>query len=84
MTRLDLIDINPAVMLGKPVIRGTRIPVELVLRKLAEGSTESDLLDAYPTLTTEGIRAALSFGADAVAHEEVELPPTYAKVSEGQ
>jgi len=47
----DHIEINPAVMLGKPVIRGTRIPVELVIRKLSEGATEADLLDAYPRLT---------------------------------
>jgi uncharacterized protein (DUF433 family) len=38
-------------MLGKPVIRGTRIPVELIIRKLSEGATEADLLDAYPRLT---------------------------------
>jgi len=44
---IDRIEINPAVMLGKPVIRGTRIPVELILRKLSEGATEADLLDAY-------------------------------------
>ena len=46
----DRIEINPAVMLGKPVIRGTRIPVELLLRKLGEGATEAHLLDAYPRL----------------------------------
>ena len=46
-------------MLGKPVIRGTRIPVEIILRKLGEGATEADLLDAYPRLTPEDIRAAL-------------------------
>lgn len=46
----DRIEINPKVMLGKPVIRGTRISVELLLRKLAEGATEPDLLDAYPLL----------------------------------
>jgi len=44
------IEINPKVVLGKPVIRGTRIPVELILRKLGEGATEEDLLDAYPDL----------------------------------
>jgi uncharacterized protein (DUF433 family) len=61
---LDRIEINPDVMLDKPVIRGTRIPVELVLRKLGEGATEDDLLDAYPRLTKEDIRAALSYGDD--------------------
>jgi uncharacterized protein (DUF433 family) len=48
----DCIEINPAVMQGKPVIRGTRIPVELLLRKLAEGATVDDLLDAYPRLAS--------------------------------
>ena len=54
----DRIEINPAVMLGKPVIRGTRIPVELIIRKLSEGATEADLLDAYPRLTRTDIQAA--------------------------
>jgi len=57
------IEINPSVMLGKPVIRGTRIPVELVLRKLAEGATNPDLRDAYPRLTDEDIRACLQYAA---------------------
>jgi uncharacterized protein (DUF433 family) len=65
------IEINPKIMLGKPVIRGTRIPVELLLRKLGEGATESDLLDAYPRLTREDIQAALSYAAAALAHEEI-------------
>jgi uncharacterized protein (DUF433 family) len=65
------IEINPAVMLGKPVIRGTRIKVELILRKLAEGATEADLLDAYPNLTIDDIRAAISYAADGIAHEEL-------------
>jgi uncharacterized protein (DUF433 family) len=47
------IEINPDVMLGKPVIQGTRIPVELLIRKLSEGATEADLLDAYPRLTPD-------------------------------
>lgn len=64
------IEINPKVMLGKPVIRGTRIPVELILRKLGEGATERELLDAYPNLKPEHIRAAMSYAADALAHEE--------------
>ncbi len=67
------IEINPAVMLGKPVIRGTRIPVELIIRKLSEGATEADLLDAYPRLTLEDIRAALAYAADSLAHEAILL-----------
>jgi uncharacterized protein (DUF433 family) len=70
MTITDRIEINPKVMLGKPVIRGTRIPVELVLRKLSEGAAEADLLDAYPRLTREDIQAAIGYAADTLAHEE--------------
>ncbi len=68
---LDRIEVNPAVLAGKPIIRGTRIPVELILRKLAEGASEADLLDAYPRLTREDIRAALDYAATVVAHEGV-------------
>jgi len=71
----ERIEINPAVMLGKPVIRGTRITVELILRKLAEGATEVELLEDYPHLTTEDIRAAMAYGAATVAREEVVLLP---------
>ena len=69
----DHVESNPEVMLGKPVIRGTRIPVELILRKLSEGATEADLLDAYPRLTSMDIRAALAYAADSLAHETVVL-----------
>ena len=65
------IEVNPRVMQGKPVIRDTRIPVELLLRKLAEGSTFEELLDAYPRLTADDIRACLGYAADAIAHESV-------------
>ncbi len=71
MTAMDRIEINPDVMMGKPVIRGTRIPVELILRKLSEGATEADLLGAYPRLTLEDVQAALRYAADSLAHEEV-------------
>jgi uncharacterized protein (DUF433 family) len=64
------IEVNPKVMLGKPVIRGTRITVELILRKLGEGATEAQLLDAYPRLTAEDIRAAMTYAAESLAHEE--------------
>jgi uncharacterized protein (DUF433 family) len=66
MVIADRIEINPAVMLGKPVIRGTRIPVELIIRKLSEGAIEADLLDAYPRLTRADIRAALAYAANSV------------------
>lgn len=67
---LRRIEINPQVMLGKPVIKGTRIPVELILRKLAEGATVEELLDAYPHLSREDIQAALAYAGQALALEE--------------
>ena len=70
MTITHRIEMNPKVMLGKPVIRGTRVTVELILRKLSEGAREADLLDAYPRLTREDIQAAIGYAADTVAHEE--------------
>jgi len=69
----DRIEVNPAVMLGKPVIRGTRVTVESILRKLAEGATEAELLEDYPHLTPDDIRAAIAYGAASVAHEDVVL-----------
>ena len=73
MTMTNRIEMNPKVMMGKPVIRGTRIPIELILRKLGEGATEIDLLDAYPRLTKADIQAAIGYAADTVAHEETVL-----------
>jgi len=70
MAIADRIEVNPKVMLGKPVIRGTRIPVELILRKLSEGASEAELLDAYPHLSREDIQAALRYAADMLAHQE--------------
>ncbi|MGB7990434.1 MAG: DUF433 domain-containing protein [Candidatus Methylophosphatis roskildensis] len=71
MTLPNGIEINAEVMLGKPVIRGTRIPVELILRKLGEGANERDLLDAYPNLKAEDIRTAMIYAAEVLAHEEI-------------
>ncbi len=65
----DRIEINPSVMQGKPVVRKTRIPVELLLRKLAEGATVNELLDAYPRLVESDIHACLVYAADTIAHE---------------
>ena len=71
----DRIETNPRIMLGKPVIRGTRITVELILRKLSSGMSEDELLEAYPHLVREDIHAALAYAADAVAHEQHILIP---------
>ena len=73
MLLTDRVEVNPAVMPGKPVIRGTRIPVELIVRKLGEGATEADLLDAYPRLTRGDIQAVLLYAADALSHETILL-----------
>jgi len=73
MSMQDRIEINPKVMLGKPVIRGTRITVELILRKLGEGATHRELLEAYPHLTQGDLQAAITFAADTLAHDETVL-----------
>lgn len=57
---------DPAVMMGKPVIVGTRITVELILEKLAAGETVEQMLSAHPRLTQEAIRAALAFATEAL------------------
>lgn len=71
-SQADHIEVNAKVMLGKPVIRGTRIPVELILRKLGEGASEADLLDGYPRLKLEHIRAALVYAGRAQAQRWAE------------
>jgi uncharacterized protein (DUF433 family) len=61
MSTHDRIEINPKVMLGKPVIRGTRITVELILRKLGEGATHDELREAHPHLSEHDIQAAITY-----------------------
>lgn len=69
--RHDRIETNPEVMGGKPVIRGTRIPVELILRKLGGGMSPESILIDHPRLTNEDILAAQAFAADYLAHEDL-------------
>ena len=71
MTTHDRIAIDPKIMMGKPVIRGTRITVELILRKMAEGADERAVLEAYPHLQREDIQSAVRYAAATLAHEEV-------------
>jgi uncharacterized protein (DUF433 family) len=66
-----LIVSDPAVMMGKPVVKGTRITVELILEKLGAGETVEQLLEAHPRLTREGIQAALSFAAETLRSDVV-------------
>jgi uncharacterized protein (DUF433 family) len=63
---VSLIQSNPTVMMGKPVIAGTRITVELILEKLAAGETIEQILDAHPRLTKEAVLAAIGFAAQAL------------------
>ncbi len=67
----ERIEMNPEDMGGKPVIRGTRVPVETVLRKLGAGMTADDILADHPRLTADDIQAAQAFAADYLADEEV-------------
>lgn len=70
MNPKERVENNPKVMMGKPVIKGTRITVELILRKLSDGFSIKELLDAYPNLTEEDIQAALAYAADSLSLEE--------------
>ena len=67
----QLIQSDPGVMMGKPVVRGTRITVEAILRKLSSGEPIEQVLDSHPRLTREAVLAALEYAADAMAHETV-------------
>lgn len=66
---MNYIEVNPEVMLGKPVIKGTRLTVELILEELSVGKKAEDLIIAYPRITRESINAALAFAADALKGE---------------
>jgi uncharacterized protein (DUF433 family) len=67
----NLIESRSDVMLGKPVIKGTRITVELLLKKLSEGASVKDLLTAYPTLTESSVAAALAYASDVISNETI-------------
>ena len=73
----NLIVSDPTLMMGKPVVAGTRITVELILEKLAAGETVEQLLEAHPRLTQEGIQAALAFAVE-VLKSDVIYPSTEA------
>ena len=67
----ERIEINPEIMGGKPVIRGTRVPVEVVLRKLGAGLSAAEIVAEHPRLTLDDIRAAQPFAADYLADEDL-------------
>lgn len=66
----DYISVNPKVLYGKPVITGTRVPVELITEKLAAGESFEDLLAAYPHIRQEQLLACLSYVTDLIRNEE--------------
>ena len=72
----ERIELNPRVCNGKPVIRGTRIPVSVILEQIAEGESWDTLLAGYPELTREDIHAALWFARASLDHTEIEAPGT--------
>lgn len=67
----ERIEINPEIMGGKPVIRGTRLPVETILRKLGAGLTPEAIIADHPRLTPDDIRAAQAFASDYIANEDL-------------
>lgn len=67
----ERIVINPQIMVGKPIIQGTRVPVELIVRMLAQGIPEREILNEYPRLQPTDVRAALAYAAQTLAHEDV-------------
>ena len=67
----NLIEANTAIMMGKPVVRGTRITVELILEKLAAGESTEQILEAHPRLTRDAVLAAIDFGARALRADVV-------------
>ena len=71
ITTVKRIIVDPAIMAGKPVIKGTRIPIDTILRCIAQGMTYEEVIDDYPRLTKEDIKAALEYGADLVQGENV-------------
>jgi uncharacterized protein (DUF433 family) len=62
---------DPSIMLGKPIIKGTRITVELIIKKLSDGLSIEDILKAYPHLKREDVLAALAYSSDIISKEEI-------------
>ena len=71
MIRMDRIEFNPRVCDGKPVIKGTRIPVSVILENVAQGESWDTLIENYPELNKEDIRAALLYASESLDHTEV-------------
>ena len=71
MDFMKRIIVDPKVMVGKPVIKGTRIPVDAILRRIAEGMTIEEVLEGYPNLTKDDIKAALTYAESIIRGEDI-------------
>ena len=71
MTWQDRIEVNEAVLVGKPIVRGTRLAVEFLIDLLARGWTEEQIIENYPGLTSEDLRACLAYAHDVLAGEKI-------------
>ncbi|HBH22916.1 MAG TPA: antitoxin [Cytophagales bacterium] len=71
MAYRDRIISNPNIMLGKPVIKGTRLTVEIILKKMAEGATSEDILQMYPNLQEEHLKAVFEYALELIGGEEL-------------
>jgi uncharacterized protein (DUF433 family) len=67
----ERIERDPEVMLGKPVVKGTRVTVEMILRECARGAAPAEIAEAYPSIEEVDVRAALAYAADYMAHEGI-------------
>jgi len=67
----EQVELNPEVLLGKPIIRGTRIPVQLIVKLIAQGWKNEEILKEYPVLKEENIRAALLYAEKVLEEEEI-------------
>jgi uncharacterized protein (DUF433 family) len=72
-TYMGRIEVKKDIMFGKPVIKGTRIPLELILRKLSQNISVEEILQNYPNLTREDIQATLEYAAESISGEELHL-----------
>lgn len=71
---LERIEINPKILAGKPIIKGTRISVEFILELLSSGMSSDDIVREYPHLSKEDVLAAINYAANVVKHEEIISP----------
>ncbi len=69
--QMERIIVDRKIMVGKPIIKGTRIPVDAIIRRIADGMTISEILEDYPNLTKEDVEAALEYSAMVISGEDI-------------